>query len=209
MLFEVGQKIVLIGDSITDAERRGRAAPHGDGYVRMVRNFLIARYPQLGLTLLNRGVGGNTTRDLAERWDQDVLAERPDWLSVCIGINDVWRLYGDAPYDAVPLPEYTATLHRLLGQAQASGARLIVMEPYMIESDRREPMRHHMDMYSAAVQELAVQHEAILVRTQAAFDAVLEYTPSTAWSDDQIHPNEPGYAVIALAWLRAVGFELG
>ena len=27
------------------------------------------------------------------------------------------------------------------------------------------------------------------------------------WADDQIHPNGPGHAVLALAFLRALGFE--
>ena len=78
MLFGSGQKIVFIGDSITDCGRCGRAAPYGDGYVSLVRNLVLARYPHLGLTVVNRGVAGDTTRELAARWQRDVLAERPD-----------------------------------------------------------------------------------------------------------------------------------
>ena len=92
LVFGPQQKIVLIGDSITDCGRRNEPfAPYGAGYVKFVRALLLARYPELGLEVVNRGIGGNTVRDLARRWDEDVIAEQPDWLSVKIGINDVWR----------------------------------------------------------------------------------------------------------------------
>ncbi|MDP9381098.1 MAG: GDSL-type esterase/lipase family protein [Chloroflexota bacterium] len=102
----------------------------------------------------------------------------PDWLSVNIGINDVWRAFGGDPMAAVPLPEYEATLRELLSRArQASGARLILMEPYMIEPDRSHPMRAEMDRYRAVVRRLASEQDAVLVRTQAAFDDALAHTP--------------------------------
>ncbi len=81
MQFKPQQKIVFIGDSITDCGRRGAAEPFGSGYVSIAR-ALLARYPELGLQFVNKGIGGNTVRDLAARWEQDVVAERPDWLSV-------------------------------------------------------------------------------------------------------------------------------
>ena len=89
-----------------------------------------------------------------------------------------------------------------------TGARLILMEPYMIEPDRAQPMRRQMDAYGAAVRQLAADYQAVLVPTQAAFDAALQQTTPAAWADDQIHPNGPGHAVIALAFLRAIDFTL-
>lgn len=209
MLFTPHQKILLIGDSITSAGRMGPDAPHGNGYVSMVRSFVLARYPELGLTFVNKGVGGDTTRLLDARWERDVIAERPDWLSVKIGINDVWWAFRANPHDAVPLPEYEATLRRLLDRArEATGARLILMEPYMIEPDRAQPMRRQMDRYGEVVRRLAAEYDAILVRVQAAFDAALAHTTPADWADDQVHPNSPGHALIAMAFLRAIGFEL-
>ena len=123
MLFEPGQKILFIGDSITDCDRRGAAAPYGSGYMRLVRDLLLARYPEYGLKFVNRGISGDTTRDLAARWERDVIAERPDWLAVLIGINDVWRAFGGNSRAAVPLAEYTTTLRRLLDRTPvAAGA---------------------------------------------------------------------------------------
>ncbi len=209
MLFTANQKIVLIGDSITDAGRRQQAPPYGSGYVNMVQSFLQARYPELRLRVVNRGIGGNTVRDLAARWEDDVIAERPDWLSVKIGINDVWRAFGSNPHEAVPLPEYEQTLRDLLTRARdETGAQLILMTPYMIEPDRKQPMRRQMDRYSQVVARLADEFGAPLVRTQAAFDEALTHTTPIDWAEDQIHPNAGGHAIIALAFLRTIGFEL-
>jgi len=209
MLFRPQQKILFIGDSITDADRRGQSAPYGSGYVSLARNLIVARYPELHLQFVNRGIGGNTTRDLLARWEADVIAEQPDWLSLKIGINDVWRGFRGNPHEAVPLPEYVASVRQLLDQTRAqTAAQLILLTPYMIEADRANPMRAEMDRYGEAVTALAQAYGAVLADTQAAFDVALQHTASSDWAADQIHPNGPGHAIIALAFLRAVGFEL-
>lgn len=207
MVFEKGQRILFAGDSITDAGWRQEAAPYGNGYVHMVRALLLARYPELGLDFVNRGVGGDTVRLLAARWQLDVIDERPDWLSVKIGINDVWSSVAGRTAEAVQVDEYEATYDRILTEARESCApRLILMEPYVIEADRSDRFRRLIDDHIAAVHRLAERHGAILVRTQAAFDQALRAQPSSYWADDRVHPGAPGHAVIARAWLRAVDY---
>ena len=82
------------------------------------------------------------------------------------------------------------------------------MQPYLIEPDSTDPMRRQMDLHGAAVARLAGEFQAILVPTQAAWDAALAQTQPSDWAEDRIHPTVPGHAVIALAFLRAVGFEI-
>ncbi|HEX4213463.1 MAG TPA: SGNH/GDSL hydrolase family protein [Candidatus Dormibacteraeota bacterium] len=205
IVFERGQRILFIGDSITDAGRL-QSPEWGTGYVHMARALLLSRYPELGLEVLNRGVGGNTVRDLKERWEEDAIALRPDWLSVKIGINDVWRAVEGREREAVPLDEYEATYDALLTRSREAGARLILMEPYVIEPDREDPFRRLIDAYAAVVHALAERHGALLVRTQRAFDRGLEAQPKCFWAGDRVHPGAPGHALIARAWLRGVGY---
>ncbi len=209
MLFSTGQRIVFIGDSITDCDRRGAAAPYGDGYVDLVRSLVTARHPELGLSWVNRGVGGDTVRDLAARWDVDAIGTAPDWLSVMIGINDVWHAFGSRPALAVPLDEYATTLRTLLERAvKDTGCRIVVAEPYIIEPDRDEPQRAATDRYRRAAREIGAEFDAVVVPTQEAFDEVLRVSAPADWADDRIHPNRPGHAVIAQAFLRALRFSL-
>lgn len=205
MLFKDGQHILLIGDSITDCGRRGEHAPYGDGYVSLLRAFTTARHPEARLSWTNRGNNGNTVRHLAERWDTDAIAPRPDWLSVMIGTNDVWRAFDGHPHDAVPLDEFTDTLRGLLRRAvEETGCRLILADPYIIEPDRDEPQRATSDRYVAAVGALAEEFDAVHVATQRLFDRALESSQPEDWSHDRIHPNLAGHALIADAFLMAL-----
>ncbi len=90
-LFQHGQKVLFIGDSITDCGRRAEHAPFGAGYVKLAIDLITARYPDRHITYLNEGIGGNTVEDLHARWHDDVLVHQPHWLSVKIGINDLHR----------------------------------------------------------------------------------------------------------------------
>lgn len=156
MLFGPKQKILFVGDSITDASRPADNTPFGFGYVSLIRNLVMARYPELKLEFINRGVSGNTTIDLLARWDSDVLEAQPDWLSIKIGINDVWKGFRPGGEEPVPLPEYTGILRTLLDHTYArTNARVILMTPYMIEGNRQDPMRQEMDRYGEAVHAIA------------------------------------------------------
>ena len=120
MILPEKTKFVMIGDSVTDCERarpvgEGLFDALGKGYVSLVEGWLNAAHPQLGIRVVNMGTTGNTVRDLKARWTTDVLDLGPDWLSVMIGINDVWRQF-DTPFQrewAVPLEEYEAALNRM------------------------------------------------------------------------------------------------
>ena len=195
--FGMGEKIVFIGDSITDCGRRTEQdGPYGKGYVSLVRALLHARYPAHGLTIVNRGIGGNTIRDLAARWQEDVLNEAPDWLSVKIGINDVGQ--GDpAAKSGISLAEVQQQFSAMRASGAREGALLTAGWMYF---------RAYIDSYIEVVHRLAAEYDAILVRTQAAFDVAMEAQPPAAWAADRIHPDLPGHAVIARAFLAAVGY---
>lgn len=210
VIFEQGQRIVMIGDSITDAGRRqGEYAPFGRGYVSLVQAFISARHPELGLQFENRGISGDTVRNLKARWDEDAIDLKPDWLSVKIGINDVWRAYGAKPHEAVPAEEYEATYRDLLRRAiDETGCKLIILEPYVIEKAQDDAQLVQTRQYGEIARALAGEFGAINVRTQDAFDAALRHSESTDWAHDRIHPNLAGHAVIAQAFLQAVGVEL-
>lgn len=108
------QRVLYIGDSVTDGgwgRSRGSALPsekrnHGDlnhvyghSYMMLCAAHYQSLLPYSGLEFLNRGISGNTLTDLEARWDKDVLALKPDVLSVLIGTNDVGEWLKDHPSD--------------------------------------------------------------------------------------------------------------
>jgi len=214
MKIKKGQKLLMIGDSITDC---GRAQPAGEGlfealgkgYVAQVDALLGAVYPQLGIRVVNQGIAGNTVRSLKERWQRDVLAHKPQWLSIMIGINDVWRQY-DLPQQKevhVPLDEYERGLDELVALTRPQLDGLVVMTPFYIEVNKKDAMRATMDRYGAAAKRVAAKHKAIAVDTQAAFDAALPhyYSATLAW--DRVHPTQTGHMILARAFVNGVGFK--
>ena len=45
LLFQSGDKVLFIGDSITDCGRRDEHAPLGNGYVSRIAELITAKYP--------------------------------------------------------------------------------------------------------------------------------------------------------------------
>ena len=162
MIFEKGQKVLIIGDSISDFDR---ARPVGEGlfnawgtsYVADFGALLTSVYPELKLRIVNMGISGNTVRDLKARWDTDVEALKPDWVCVLIGINDVWRQFDspNMPETQVQLNEYVRTYEELILRTKKFVRGMILMTPYHMEPNRNDPMRARMDEYGAAVKALA------------------------------------------------------
>ncbi len=213
MKLSLNDKLVMIGDSITDCDRKrpvgeGLFEGLGRGYVSLVSALLTSVYPDLSIRVANVGSSGNTTRDLQERWQTDVIDLKPDWLSIMIGTNDVWRQY-DQPTiteSHVYIEEYEARLRSLINETLPLLKGLILMTPFYIEPNRDDSMRKTMDQYSQVVRKLADEYGAIFVDTQAAFDQLMVYIyPATiAW--DRVHPSTVGHMTIARAFLQEIGF---
>ena len=212
MLFEKGDKILFIGDSISDFDR---ARPVGEGlfnawgtsYVADVGATLACAYPELGLRVVNMGISGNQVRDLLARWQSDVLDLKPDWVSMLIGINDVWRQFDcpQMPETHVSPEEYRAGYEELIQRTLPLVKGMVLMTPYFMEPNRADPMRSRMDQYGQIVRELAQRHGLVFVDLQAGWDQLFQHMHPCNIAWDRIHPNQIGHMHIARQFLRAVG----
>lgn len=206
-----GEQVVFIGDSITDCGRGqpvGQYGSLGEGYVACVDSLLATCYPERRIKIYNTGTSGNRVIDLEPRWKADVLELRPNWLSVMIGINDVWRQFDSAlDTDQVLIERYEKVYRSLLNQARPRLQGLVLMSPYFIETNRTDPMRERMDAYGKVVARLSVEFDAIFVNVQAAFDRYLQHRPTQSLCDDRIHPKKTGHMIIATAFLTMIEFD--
>lgn len=206
MKLKQNEKIVFIGDSVTDD---GRARPVGEGggnatgngYVHMVDTVLTVDHPELKVRCVNMGVSGNTSADLVARWETDVTALHPDRVVLCIGFNDVWRQF-DCPRnpDIACTPEtYRKNLNTM---ADATRVPMLWMTPYYLESNKKDAMRARMDEYGAIVKEEAKKRNIPVIDLQAEMDELLKhhYPAEITW--DRIHPGWIGSLVISRAILR-------
>jgi lysophospholipase L1-like esterase len=198
-------RILFIGDSITDAERHRQAyAPLGFGYVHFVGNLLSAKYPRLDLKLVNTGVSGDTVRELADRWERDCLAHEPDVLSVLIGINDVWRSTLEPDREASSWEQYEVTYDQLLLKAEGQcHCQIVLMEPFMFCSNPLDPVFTRLGPYLEVVRRLAARHHAVLVPLQRTISEEIVHVPAERWSQDMVHPYLWAHAWIAQRWLES------
>lgn len=208
-----GTKLLMTGDSITDCDRKrpiGRGADGlGSGYVSYVDLLLQAAYPMCHYQVLNTGVSGDTLKDLAARWQSDVLDQVPNWLVVMVGVNDMWRQFDSPGLPSISSPrEYAELYGRLVEQTLPEIGAMVLMTPFLVEPDRHDPMRALTEEYAEAVRRLAARHdrEVRLVDTQAAFDAALEHRHPAELAWDRIHPTPLGHMLLARAFLQAIDY---
>lgn len=214
LLFAPRSRLVMIGDSVTDCNRsrpvgEGLFDGIGRGYPMLVDAWLSVAYPELAVRVSNVGTSGHTVRDLQARWQTDVLDLAPDWVSVMIGINDVWRQF-DLPRQpelGVAPGEYATTLDDLVRRTLPHVRGMILMTPCFVEPSATDAMRARIDEYGALVRAVAQRHGTVFVDTQSAFAPLLAHMHSSAISWDRVHPNHLGHAVIARAFLNGVGFD--
>lgn len=200
MKIQPGSTLLFTGDSITDCGRNrpiGESDGLGSGYVATLADHLPGR------RILNTGISGNTVRHLAARWHDDVELLEPDWLCVLIGTNDVWRQFDHLDTPVLPT-DYEAIYRGLLGTIRPHLEGLVLMTPFLVETDTDDPMRARMDEYRAIVVRLAGDFGAYLVDTQAVFNRALQTHAVAELAPDRVHPTPLGHNLIANSYLAAV-----
>lgn len=214
MIFEKNDTVLFIGDSISDYERKrpvgeGLFNAWGRSYVADAASLLCCMYPELQLRIINMGISGNQVRDLDRRWQTDVMDLKPDWVSVLIGINDVWRQFDSPqmPETHVPLEEFEATYEKLIKETLPHVKGMILMTPYFMEPNRKDPMRARMDEYGKAARRLAEKYQLVFVDLQEGWDRLFEHMHPCNIAWDRIHPNQIGCMYIAKQFLKAVGAD--
>ena len=214
MIFNDYDRIVFAGDSVTDMES---AQPVGEGlfdnvgrsYVRIIENMLSAVYPEVHVRVTNAGIGGNTSRDLLARFDRVVVQLNPDWVSICIGINDVWRQFDTPamPDYAVFPEEYEQNLEKMIAMIPKTVKGVFILSPYYMEPNREDAMRARMDEYVAICKKLAEKYGFRFVDFQALYEDYCKIRHSSYIAWDRVHPNQVGATLMARAFLAQCDFD--
>ena len=200
------------GDSITDAGRKkdndqpNNSAALGSGYAFLAASGLLLKNAEKDLKIYNKGISGNKVFQLADRWDADCLAIKPDVLSILVGVNDYWHtLSGN--YKGT-IQTYRQDYGNLLDRTkqQLPDVQLIIGEPFAVTgvkavNDKWFPA---FNEYRAVAREIADKYQAAFIPYQAIFDKAQKSAPGAYWTKDGVHPSVAGAQLMAEAWLQCV-----
>lgn len=207
-----GNVVLFQGDSITDAgrdrKREGNANDKGalgGGYAFLISSHLLAERADAGLKIYNRGISGHKVFQLAERWDKDCLALKPNVVSILIGVNDIWHKLNGQYDGTIEIYErdYRALLERT--ERELPGVKLVVCEPFVLRCGAvNEKWFPEFDGYRAAAKRVATDFGAVFVPFQSAFDEAVQKAPPAHWAGDGVHPSMAGAYLMGRTWLAAV-----
>lgn len=207
-------KLILFqGDSITDCNRkREEFGSLGAGYAAMISGVLGAKYPYQ-YSFLNRGISGNRIVDLHARIRKDMINLKPDYISILIGVNDVWHEY--SYQNGVDKAKFERLYEMLIEELQRDlpETKIIIMEPFVLpgfQTDNREEhpnrweyFRDEVALRAQAAKRIAKKYDLPFVRLQEIFTAANADAPADGyWLFDGVHPSVAGHELIKQAWLE-------
>lgn len=217
-----GERVLFLGDSNTQA----------GAYIQYLDAFLATRFPERRFELINLGLASETVSglsepdhpfprpDVHERLQRALAKTKPDVVAACYGMND--GIY--YPFAEERLAAYKKGVRRLIAEARAAGARVVLMTPPPFDP---EPVRSKLLPAGAPKYSWIAPYEGydevlgrysrwlLGLRTEGVpvvdlhgpvnrFVAeIRRIDPTFRLTGDGIHPNATGHWLLARELLRA------
>ena len=201
---ESGDTFVFCGDSIT----------HQCLYTQFVEDFFYTRYPDRKIRFHNAGIGGDRAFDALQRFDRDIAAYKPKYVTILLGMND--GSYTDFNQDI--FNTYERDMTELLDKLQQIETTAIVMTPTMFDhvnlakkmEDPNFSGRPRSQYYNAVLafygtwlREMAYQRGLGFVDMWGPLNDITlmqrKTDPVFTFIPDSVHPAAGGQAIMAVA----------
>ena len=207
-----GDTILFQGDSITDAGREktnqlpNNANSFGTGYAFLAASHLLNAHPDKEFTIYNRGISGNKVYQLQDRWQEDAIDLKPNWVSILIGVNDYWHKVKHGYEGTVEI--YENDLRALVQRTmkELPGVRIILCEPFILPNTSAVEQSWVIPFkaYQKAAHKVSKKFNTLWVPFQSVFDQGLQQAKETYWAPDGVHPSMAGSQLMAQTWLEVV-----
>lgn len=159
------------------------------GFVPLLEQGLRERLPGVQITVVNKGIGGETAKETADRLEREIAANRPDLVLWQLGTNDVLR---DRPMD-----DFFADFRRGQQTLNAAGVDVVLIDPQRLPDNAANPaFRGRNPALSDISRLIDLEAGRVGYAVQRRFAAM------SGWSGldgggvgpDDLHLNDPGYA---------------
>ncbi|MCO1602466.1 GDSL-type esterase/lipase family protein [Desulfosporosinus nitroreducens] len=168
-------KIIAIGDSITE----------GFPYTRK-ESWVTFLGQELHCEIINKGINGDLTQNIHDRFGRDVLAFNPTHVIILGGTNDAYAKY---PLEIVS-PHFTA----MIKMSQEHGIIPIIGLPIpsLVADDE-----FFLQQYRNWLIDCAKMNNLPLINFYAPFLKRLEAGEESKLFVDEVHPSLEGYQFMA------------
>lgn len=204
-----GDCIVFLGDSLTKECL----------YTQYLETYFYTRYPSLRLRLHNAGVSGDTAENALARFDRDVAAYKPRYVTILLGMNDGAAKQFDVPlFDA-----YRANMEKLIGKIRDIGATPVLLTPTMYDlratvinpkNDSRGRGGYYngvLALYGAWLRETACDAGLGFVDFHGPLNNFTHLSrradPTFTLVPDGIHPDANGAIIMAYTFVSDLGLS--
>jgi len=179
------QRVIFMGDSITDM------------WVLPQFGAFFPSKPYIG-----RGIGGQTTPQMLVRFRPDVIALHPSVVVILAGTNDIAGNTGP-----ITLEETEGNLASMAELTRANGIRVVLSSVMPVSNYGHTPEGNPLDMRLKRPPEKIIELNAWIRKYAGVNDHIyLDYFSAMVddqgllkkeLSEDGLHPNAAGYAVMA------------
>jgi len=211
LLLKEGDKLAIIGDSITEQKM----------YSRIIETYLTVCVPELKITARQFGWSGETAEGFLRRMTNDCLRFEPTVATLCYGMNDFKYRTFDVENSRWYQQNYSAVVTGL----QGIGARVVLGSPGCVG---KVPAWTHSNAYTldelnisllafrdldiGLAQNLNTRFADVFwPMFKAGYEAQTRYgtadQPYNISGKDGVHPGWAGHLLMAYAYLRAMGLD--
>ena len=202
--FRDGDRVVMIGDSITEQHL----------YSNYVEMWVSTRFPAWNITFRNVGIGGDRSTGGNGRFARDVAANKPTAMTVDFGMNDG----GYRKFDEPGFKTYMGGLQGMADQAKAAGVRVAWATPQPLDKADPGPTaladeyNQTLEKYSEGVKLIAQKNGGLFADQFHPYLAVLDKARQAEpkyeriTGGDPVHPGPPGQALMAFSILQGLHF---
>jgi lysophospholipase L1-like esterase len=180
-------RVVFMGNSITE------------GWITQMPEFFAGR------PYINRGIGGQTTPQMLIRFRQDVIHLRPKVVVILAGINDIAGNTGPSTLEMIE-----DNLHSMTELAQVNGIQVVLCSvlpaydfpwrPGQEPAEKVVELNRRIQAYASRVGAVYCDYFSAMADERNGLPAAL--------SDDGVHPNREGYAIMAPLVEKAIARAL-
>jgi lysophospholipase L1-like esterase len=206
-----GDRLMLIGDSITEANRHSR----------MLETYLAVCLPKLEIEVRNIGKGGETAEGFLKRIEAECLNYQPTAATICYGMNDA----GYLDNNRTGADAFRAASEKIVAILKEAGVRNVLASPGCIGRlpawEFVRELKGTLDGINTSL--LYMRNEAATIATsgrlpfvdhfwnlyRARLTAAEKYGSEYAvcGADDGVHPSWAGHTVMAFGLFSALGFD--